>query len=50
MTYEDKSWDFEVYYQDLWQWAADLLRDPCLFPHLTFNAQHLSKFDGEKFV
>ncbi|KAG2110154.1 hypothetical protein BD769DRAFT_1630365 [Suillus cothurnatus] len=28
MTYEDKSWDFEVYYRDLWEWAADLLRDP----------------------
>jgi hypothetical protein len=50
MTYEDKSWDFEVYYRDLWEWAADLLRDPRLFPHLTFDAQRLSKFDGEKFV
>ncbi|KAG2363654.1 hypothetical protein BDR07DRAFT_1450592 [Suillus spraguei] len=50
MTYEDKSWDFEVHYRDLLEWAADLLRDPHLFPHLTFNAQHLSKFDGENFV
>ncbi|KAG1808053.1 uncharacterized protein BJ212DRAFT_1485330 [Suillus subaureus] len=50
MMYEDKSWDFEVHYWDLWEWAADLLRDPCLFLHLTFDAQHLSKFDGENFV
>ncbi|KAG1758596.1 hypothetical protein EDD22DRAFT_981351 [Suillus occidentalis] len=50
MTYEVQSWDFEVHYRDLWEWAADLLRDPCLFLHLTFDAQHLSKFDGENFV
>ncbi|KAG2356754.1 hypothetical protein BDR07DRAFT_1453323 [Suillus spraguei] len=49
MTYEDKSWDFEVHYRDLWEWAADLLRDPRLFPHLTFDAQHLSKFDADAF-
>ncbi|KAG1845755.1 hypothetical protein C8R48DRAFT_549782, partial [Suillus tomentosus] len=28
MTFEDKSWDFEVHYWDLWEWAADLFRDP----------------------
>ncbi|KAG2126252.1 uncharacterized protein EDB93DRAFT_1109752, partial [Suillus bovinus] len=30
--------------------ATDLLRDPCLFPHFTFDAQRLSKFDGQNFV
>ncbi|KAG0707969.1 hypothetical protein DFH29DRAFT_979579 [Suillus ampliporus] len=50
MMCEDKSLDFEVHYRDLWEWAADLLRDPCLFLHMTFDAQRLSKFDGKNFV
>jgi len=50
VPFADKSWDFDVYYRDLWEWATDLLRDPCLFPHFTFDAQRLSKFNGESFV
>jgi len=50
VPYESTSREFEIYYRDLWEWAADLLRDPRLFPHFTFDAQHLSKFDGETFV
>jgi hypothetical protein len=50
MTYNDEQLDFEVHYWDLWEWAADLLQDLRLFLHFTFDAQHLSKFDGENFV
>ncbi|KAG2092632.1 uncharacterized protein F5147DRAFT_747990 [Suillus discolor] len=32
------------------RWATDLLRDPQLFPHMVFDAQRFSKFDGETFV
>ncbi|KAG2150890.1 hypothetical protein DEU56DRAFT_908528 [Suillus clintonianus] len=39
-----------LHHRDLWEWAADLLRDPRLFPHMVFDAQRLSKFDGKTFV
>ncbi|KAG1735246.1 hypothetical protein EDD22DRAFT_982430 [Suillus occidentalis] len=49
IPFADKSWDFDVYYHDLWEWATDLLRDPHLFPYFHFDAQHLSKFNGQSF-
>ncbi|KAG1738384.1 uncharacterized protein EDB91DRAFT_1237752 [Suillus paluster] len=49
IPFTDKSWDFDVYYRDLWGWATDLLHDPYLFPHFHFDAQHLSKFNGQSF-
>ncbi|KAG2751664.1 hypothetical protein P692DRAFT_201838757 [Suillus brevipes Sb2] len=49
IPFADKSWDFDVYYRDLWEWATDLLRDPHLFPYFHFDAQHLSKFNGQSF-
>lgn len=50
VPYDGKMWDFDVYYRDLWELATDLLRDPNLFPHFQFDAQRLSKFDGQTFV
>ncbi|KAG1888651.1 hypothetical protein F4604DRAFT_1889529 [Suillus subluteus] len=41
---------FDLHYRNLWEWASDLLRDPRLFPHMVFDAQRLSKFDGKTFV
>ncbi|KAG2126460.1 hypothetical protein BD769DRAFT_1652763 [Suillus cothurnatus] len=38
------------YHRSLWDWAIDLLQDPEVGPHFVFDAQQLSKFDGEKFV
>ncbi|KAG2350133.1 hypothetical protein BDR05DRAFT_942666 [Suillus weaverae] len=49
VPFTDKSWDFDVYYRDLWEWATDLLHNPDLFPHFHFNAQCLSKFNGQLF-
>ncbi|KAG2059180.1 hypothetical protein BDR06DRAFT_1003788 [Suillus hirtellus] len=49
IPFADASWDFDVYYCDLWEWATDLLHDPYLFPHFHFDAQRLSKFDGWSF-
>lgn len=49
IPFADKSWDFDVYYRDLWEWATDLLRDPHLFPYFHFDAQRLSKFNGQSF-
>ncbi|KAG1735148.1 uncharacterized protein EDB91DRAFT_1348420 [Suillus paluster] len=50
VPYDGKMWDFDVHYRDLWELATDLLRDPRLFPHFTFDAQRLSKFDGQTFI
>ncbi|KAG1891823.1 uncharacterized protein F5891DRAFT_986524 [Suillus fuscotomentosus] len=37
-------------YRLLWDWACDLLKDPCLCPHFMFDAQWLNKYDGQDFV
>ncbi|KAG2746427.1 hypothetical protein P692DRAFT_20739914 [Suillus brevipes Sb2] len=42
--------EYDVHYRDLWELAADMLRNPRLFPHFTFDAHRLSKFDGNTFV
>ena len=39
-----------MWYRSLWDWACDLLKDPCIGLHFVFDAQRLSKFDGESFV
>ncbi|KAG2030588.1 hypothetical protein BDR03DRAFT_840637, partial [Suillus americanus] len=35
---------------DLWELAADMLRNPHLFPHFVFDVHQFSKFDGNTFV
>ncbi|KAG1804751.1 uncharacterized protein HD556DRAFT_1532868 [Suillus plorans] len=50
VPYNSEMQAFDVYYRDLWELATDLLRDPHLFPHFMFDAQRLSKFDGQTFV
>ncbi|KAG2340835.1 hypothetical protein BDR05DRAFT_977210 [Suillus weaverae] len=50
VPYDGKMWDFDVHYRDLRDLATDLLQDPRLFPHFTFDAQRLSKFDGQTFI
>ncbi|KAG2136839.1 hypothetical protein BD769DRAFT_1626893 [Suillus cothurnatus] len=42
--------EYDMHYRDLWELAADMLRNPRLFPHFTFDAHRLSKFDGNTFV
>ncbi|KAG2145458.1 uncharacterized protein EDB93DRAFT_1241120 [Suillus bovinus] len=50
VPYDGVDQEFTLYYWDLWDWVCDLLRDPYLGPQFTFDAQHLSKFDGNTFV
>ncbi|KAG1763075.1 hypothetical protein EDD22DRAFT_979489 [Suillus occidentalis] len=50
VPYDGKMWNFDLHYRDLWGLASDLLGDPHIFPHFTFDAQRLSKFDSETFV
>ncbi|KAG2120420.1 uncharacterized protein F5147DRAFT_785151 [Suillus discolor] len=39
-----------VYFRSLWDWGVDLLRHPDIGPHCIFDAQRLSKFDGDSFI
>ncbi|KAG1725030.1 hypothetical protein EDB19DRAFT_1644239 [Suillus lakei] len=50
VPYDSTIQEFDLHYHNLWEWATDLLRDPQLFPHMVFDAQHFSKFDGKTFV
>ncbi|KAG2101790.1 hypothetical protein BD769DRAFT_1697154 [Suillus cothurnatus] len=47
---DGKSRDYEIHYRVLWELAADMLRNPRLFPHFVFDAHRFSKFDGNTFV
>ncbi|KAG1823449.1 uncharacterized protein BJ212DRAFT_1566538 [Suillus subaureus] len=49
IPFTDKTWDFDIYYRDLWEWATDLLCDPHLFPYFHFDAQCLAKFNSQSF-
>ncbi|KAG1829882.1 hypothetical protein EV424DRAFT_1585853 [Suillus variegatus] len=48
-TGDEGLWEYDVHYRDLWELAADMLCNPRLFPHFTFDAHRLSKFDGNTF-
>ncbi|KAG1878857.1 hypothetical protein F4604DRAFT_2000136 [Suillus subluteus] len=39
-----------MHYRPLWDWVLDLLQDSRLAYHFVFDAQRLSKFNGEQFV
>ncbi|KAG2124918.1 hypothetical protein BD769DRAFT_1628673 [Suillus cothurnatus] len=38
---DGKSQDYEIHYRDLWELAADMLRNPRLFPHFLFTARDI---------
>ncbi|KAG2116194.1 hypothetical protein BD769DRAFT_1629852 [Suillus cothurnatus] len=50
VSLENEVHEFNMHYRPLWDWVLDLLRDKRLAPHFVFDAQHLSKFNGERFV
>ncbi|KIM61706.1 hypothetical protein SCLCIDRAFT_866024 [Scleroderma citrinum Foug A] len=41
---------YPMYHRSLWDWATCLLKDPMVGPYFNFDAQRLSKFDGDSFV
>ncbi|KAI6107526.1 hypothetical protein EDD17DRAFT_1776127 [Pisolithus thermaeus] len=47
--YKGEDFTFPVYAQSLWEWALDLLSNPLLAPHFTWDAQRLFKYDGSKY-
>ncbi|KAG1838007.1 hypothetical protein F4604DRAFT_1885610 [Suillus subluteus] len=48
-TGDEELQEYDMHYRDLWELAADMLRNPWLFPHFTFDAHRLLKFDGNTF-
>ncbi|KAI6004782.1 hypothetical protein EDD15DRAFT_2359613 [Pisolithus albus] len=47
--YKGEDFTFPVYAQLLWDWALDLLLNPLLALHFTWDAQRLFKYDGSKY-
>ncbi|KIK13566.1 hypothetical protein PISMIDRAFT_47615, partial [Pisolithus microcarpus 441] len=44
--YKGGDFTFPVYARSLWDWALDLLSNPLLAPHFTWDAQRLFKYDA----
>ncbi|KAG2103089.1 uncharacterized protein F5147DRAFT_580627 [Suillus discolor] len=42
--------EYTVYFRSLWDWGVDILQHPDIGPHCIFDAQQLSKFDGDSFI
>ncbi|KAK0184967.1 hypothetical protein F5146DRAFT_1125354 [Armillaria mellea] len=50
---QGKDYTYDVYHQNLWVWALELIQNPILEPHFVWDAVQLSKWNGrtfEKFV
>ncbi|KAG1842596.1 hypothetical protein F4604DRAFT_1689833 [Suillus subluteus] len=43
-TGDEELQEYDMHYRDLWELAADMLRNPWLFPHFTFDAHPLEPF------
>ncbi|ETW76940.1 hypothetical protein HETIRDRAFT_328617 [Heterobasidion irregulare TC 32-1] len=48
VPYKDEVREFPVHVRPLWDWALDLLRDPQLASHFTWDAEKIFKFDGHE--
>jgi Plavaka transposase len=42
--------DYDIHFRPLWDWALDMLSDHHLAPLFVWDAQRLSKFNGDSFV
>ncbi|KAI6096506.1 hypothetical protein F5141DRAFT_1220785 [Pisolithus sp. B1] len=47
--YKGEDFTFPVYAQSLWEWVLDLLLNPLLAPHFTWDAQRLFKYNGSNY-
>ncbi|KAG1756155.1 hypothetical protein EDD22DRAFT_981579 [Suillus occidentalis] len=50
VPHQGEAHEYKMYSRCLWSWALDLMRDSRFAPHFTFDAQHLYKFNGARFV
>ncbi|KAK0209572.1 hypothetical protein IW262DRAFT_1468837 [Armillaria fumosa] len=45
----NKDYTYDVYRQNLWEWALELVQNPLLEPHFIWDAVQLSKWNGDAF-
>ncbi|KAG1793231.1 hypothetical protein EV424DRAFT_1475677 [Suillus variegatus] len=50
VPHQGEAHEYKMYSRCLWSWALDLMRDSRFASHFTFDAQHLYKFNGARFV
>ncbi|KAI0347909.1 hypothetical protein BDW22DRAFT_1479807, partial [Trametopsis cervina] len=50
VKYKDITEPFEFHHRSLWDWILYQVKDPLLAPHFEWDAQRLSKFDGQQWV
>lgn len=50
MPYGDADITYDLWYQPLWDWGLDLLRDPRLAERMVWDAQRLYKHNGTEWV
>lgn len=50
IPYKTEQKVFELHCRPLWDWIIHQVKDPILAPHFVWDAQRLTKFDGETWV
>ncbi|KAI0343363.1 hypothetical protein BDW22DRAFT_1329317 [Trametopsis cervina] len=50
VKYKDIKEPFDFHHRSLWDWIMHQVKDPLLAPHFEWDAQRLSKFDGQEWV
>ncbi|KAI0087282.1 hypothetical protein BDY19DRAFT_893062 [Irpex rosettiformis] len=50
VDYNSQPHEFMLHSRSLWEWILQQVKDPLLAPHFHWDAQRLSKYDGETWV
>ncbi|KAI0091116.1 hypothetical protein BDY19DRAFT_991694 [Irpex rosettiformis] len=50
VNYKEEPHEFTLHSRSLWEWILQQVRNPLLAPHFHWDAQRLSKYDGETWV
>jgi len=50
VPYKKETYEYNMFFRPLWDWATDLLSDPQFAPLFVWDAQRLSKYNGTSFV
>ena len=48
--YKNVDREFDFHHRPLWEWVVAQVEDPKLAPYFHWDAQRLSKYDGDKWV
>lgn len=50
VPYEDEAREYDLWFRPMWDWVIELVRHPVLAQNFEWDAQQLSKYDGETWV